>query len=520
MTLTSTDCIGWIAVTALVAATAFWRWRKQTFRVFKDQGIPGPEPDIISGNFHHFWRHDTIKVMDDWSKKYGDIYGMFHGDAPFLMVKDLELLRRVFITDFGLFSERGEVWRMLMEKPALRNIISFAKGHYWKFTRRSIAKALTASKLRPMVTEMNEAVDRFLDILQSRCRDADDGETEVFPLVVTLTFDMVAETACGLTLDVQYKPNDEYFASARSMMMNVIDSVYQRAGQFFSKIKGLLPLAMFLEAKFSQEPLFALVQRAELIVEQRAKDPSLARPDVIQSLLEARIPNELLDQRNLRARRDEKGNLLMHLGDVASNVAAVLVAGFETVSATCASCIFFLAKHPDVQERVRQEVNAAYEKHGEFSYDALSELPFTTQTIFETLRLCSPVVGFTARRASCEFRYKDFTFPKGLNIMACTQDIHMDPSIWERPDEFDPERFSPEKMSSRNPLAFQPYGIGPRNCVGRRLGQVEVMLIVSKLLHRYRLHLGSRHKNGDLQLKAESIIVSPKNGVYVRVEKL
>ncbi|XP_077526682.1 cytochrome P450 6B5-like [Haemaphysalis longicornis] len=520
MAVTSTECIGWTAATALIVVTAFWRWRKRTFRVFKDQGIPGPEPDIISGNFHRFWNKDMIKVMDEWSKTYGDIYGMFHGDAPFLVVKDLDLLRRVFITDFELFSERGEVWRMLMVKPALRNLITFAKGHYWKFARSSISKALTVSRLRSMVTEMSEAVDRFLDILETRCRAAADGEADVFPMLAALTFDIISETACGLTLDVQYKPNDDYFASARSMMMNVIESVYQRAGQFFSGIKGLLPVTLFLETKFSQEPLFALVQKAELIVTERAKDPSLARPDVIQSLLDATVPPELLSDRNLRARRDDKGNLSMHLGDVAANVAAVLVAGFETGSAASASCIYFLAKYPEVQERVRREVNAAYEKHGKFSYDALSELPYTTQTIFETLRLCQPVVGITARRASCEFRYKDFTLPKGLNIMACTQDIHMDPRIWKRPEEFDPNRFSPEQVSSRDPLAFQPFGIGPRNCVGRRLAQVEVTLIVAKLLHRFRLHLGSRNKNGTLQRKAESIVVSPKNGVYVRIENI
>lgn len=518
MAVSAPELIASIAAVVVIVVTAFWRWRRKTFRYFKERGIPGPEPSLISGNFHQLWNVDTVKVLDEWSKTYGDVYGMFHGDAPFLMVKDLELLRRVFIADFGLFTDRGEVWRMLNENPEIRNAVSFATGKRWKFARRSISMAFTASKLRPMVAGMSEAVDRFLDLLESRCREAADGEADVFPLLGALAFDMVAETACGLTLDVQHKPNDEYFATAsRSMMLNVVESVYQQVGQFFS---GLAPLSCLLEATFAQEPVTTLTHQAKPIVALRAKDPSLARPDVIQSLLEARVPEELLHQPDLSARSDDKGNLFMHHRDVASNTATVLIAGFETVSGSTASCIFCLAKHPDVQERVRREVNAAYEIHGSFSYDAIKDLPYTTQTIFETLRLYAPVVAFTSRRAAGEYRYKDLTMPKGMNVMSCTHQIHMDPSIWDQPDKFDPERFSPQQRSSRNPLAFQPYGIGPRNCVGMKLAQLEMTLIIAKLLHRYKLHLGTIHASGELDRKTQSIIASPKHGVWVRIEKI
>lgn len=514
------ELIALLAAAVGIAVTAFWRWRRRTFSFFKDRGIPGPEPSLISGNFDQLWNGETFKVLDEWSKTYGDTYGMFNGDAPFLMVKDLELLRRVFVEDFGLFTDRGEIWRMLTENRVLRNSVTFAKGYRWKFARRSTSMAFTASKLRPMLPGMNKAVDRFLDLLETRCREAADGEVDVFRLLPALAFDIVAETACGLYLDVQHKPNDEYFASARSLVLNLVESVYQRVGQFFSGIKGLVPLTCLLEAAFASEPLTVLTHRAKPIVVLRDKDSSLARPDVIQTLLEAKVPKELHGHQDLLVRGDDKGNHFMPLNDVASNTASLLVAGYETVSANTASCVFCLAKYPHVQERVRQEVNAAYEKHGSFSYDTISDLPYTVQTIFETLRMYSPVVAFTSRKVSGDYRYKDLTLPKGLSIMSCTQQIHMDPSIWERPEEFDPERFLPEQRSSRHPLAFQPYGIGPRNCVGMRLAQLEMTLILAKLVHRYRLHLSSRHENGELKRKTQFFMASPKDGVWVRIEKL
>ncbi|KAH9365452.1 hypothetical protein HPB48_008904 [Haemaphysalis longicornis] len=82
-----------------------------------------------------------------------------------------------------------------------------------------------------MVPGMSEAVDRFLNLLETRCREAADGEADVFRLLAPLAFDLVAETACGLYLDVQHKPNDEYFASARSLLLNVVENFYQRVGR-------------------------------------------------------------------------------------------------------------------------------------------------------------------------------------------------------------------------------------------------------------------------------------------------
>ncbi|XP_075558249.1 cytochrome P450 3A41-like [Dermacentor variabilis] len=508
-----------VAIVA-VAVAALWRWRRNRFNIFKDRGIPGPEPSLISGNFYQLWHRETIKVLNEWSKTYGDIYGMFNGDAPFLMVKDLELLRRVFIKDFGKFVDRGEVWTMVGSRSEQRNSLSFAKADRWKFVRRFVSMAFTSAKLRRMVSIMNKAVDRFLDLLEARCREAADGQANVSPLLGALAFELTAETACGIYLDVQNKPNDQYFNSARSYVLNVVESAYQRAGQFFSGVKSLVAFTCFLERYFGNEPLTALAKKAEPIVATRNKDPSLARPDLLQTLLEAKVPEELLKRREFRERTNDKGDFLMPLKDVACNAATVMTAGYETVSSNASNCVFCLAKYPEVQEKVRKEADAAYEKHGEFSYDAVGDLPYTMQVISEALRLYSPVVAFTSRQAACDYSYKDMILPKGLSIMACTQQIHMDPRYWDRPEEFDPDRFSPEQKASRDPLAFQPFGIGPRNCVGMKLAQLEIALIVANLVHRFRLHLGSRHENGELELKTQSIIASPKIGVWVSVEKI
>lgn len=504
----------------VVLATALYKWRLWKLSLFKRMGIPGPVPHLITGNFDQLWTSDTVKVMDKWSKQYGDMYGIYNGDAPFLMVKDLELIQRVFITDFSLFMDRGDVWSTMSGNQYICRALSFVAGNQWRFIRRPVSAAFTGSKMRLMMPAMNEAVDRFIDLLEERCLKAPDGAANIHALIGSLAFDVVAETACGLYLDVQHKVNDEYFESARSYVLNTVESAYQRIGQFFSRVRSILALTCMLERHFGSEPLTALARKSEPVVVLREKDQSLARADVIQSLLNTKVPEELLRWRHFRERTDDKGNFLMPLKDVATNAATLLTAGFETVSASGSICAFCIARHPEVQEKIRREVNAVYEKYEGFTYDAIRDLTYTRQTIDECLRLYPSVIAFTSRKASCDYPYKDMVLPKGISIMACTEQIHKDPRFWDRPEEFDPDRFSPEQKASRHPLAFQPFGAGARNCVGMRLAQVELILIVAKLVHKFRLYLGSKHANGELQRKTESIIASPKDGVWIRVEHI
>ncbi|KAL1476230.1 hypothetical protein MTO96_036663 [Rhipicephalus appendiculatus] len=134
--------VTFVTATALVLSTVaiafvlLIRWRRKTFDFFRGTGIQGPTPNLFSGNFYQFWHERTLEVMDEWFKKYGDIFGMFNGDAPFVLVKDVELLRRVFVSDFGQFIDRGTVSRALNETRGLRNAISLARGDRWKPLRR------------------------------------------------------------------------------------------------------------------------------------------------------------------------------------------------------------------------------------------------------------------------------------------------------------------------------------------------------------------------------------------------
>ena len=80
---------------------------------------------------------------------------------------------------------------------------------------------------------------------------------------------------------------------------------------------------------------------------------------------------------------------------------------------------------------------------------------------------------------------KDLKVPKGMSVTIPMYCIHRDPRIWPNPEKFDPERFTPEAKQSRDPYAYMPFGHGPRNCIGMRFAQMEMKLVLARILKKY-----------------------------------
>ena len=96
---------------------------------------------------------------------------------------------------------------------------------------------------------------------------------------------------------------------------------------------------------------------------------------------------------------------------------------------------------------------------------------------------------------------KDLKVPKGIFVTIPIYSIHMDPKYWPNPDKFDPERFSPEAKQSRDPYAYMPFGHGPHNCIGMRFAQMEMKLVLARILKKYSLQAAQ-----DIKIPPEIII--------------
>lgn len=161
---------------------------------------------------------------------------------------------------------------------------------------------------------------------------------------------------------------------------------------------------------------------------------------------------------------------------------SIMFAAFDTTSAALTSMAYLLAKHPEWQERLRQEaLGVPIETLNAGSMKQLKEVEWAWK---EALRL-RPLVTYIFRVALRDVDIGGYKVRAGTLVMPQIAGIGHHPKWWKDPKRFDPERFSPERAEDKqHPAVFQPFGAGAHACVGMQLATMEMKRFWHSLLTR------------------------------------
>lgn len=152
---------------------------------------------------------------------------------------------------------------------------------------------------------------------------------------------------------------------------------------------------------------------------------------------------------------------------VKEQIDTVIIAGNETSGLTVSYTILMLAMHPEIQERVFEELERVFDSADEYlSCEHIQQLNYLDCVLKEVMRMF-PVAPFIVRCCTADTKLSTCTIPKGAVVMVSLFNLHRRSDIWGSDvNEFNPDHFSPERMDGRHPFAFIPFGGGPRNCIG------------------------------------------------------
>ena len=164
-----------------------------------------------------------------------------------------------------------------------------------------------------------------------------------------------------------------------------------------------------------------------------------------------------------------------------------LLAGFETTATLLTYVTYELALQPDIQQRLCDEANAAFDENGEISYEVLAKLPLLDAVLSEGLRLHSPALKLQ-RVASTDYKLGDtgITLEKGTTIEIPVYAIHHMEEYFPEPYKFNPDRFMPDNRDNIKPYTYIPFGSGPRNCIGMRFALLEAKLCLAHMMRKYK----------------------------------
>lgn len=168
--------------------------------------------------------------------------------------------------------------------------------------------------------------------------------------------------------------------------------------------------------------------------------------------------------------------LVYHLKDpttldmvsVREEVDTFMVAGYDTTASTLQFAFLLLGHNADKQQLVHQELDDIFadDDGRDITADDIRRMVYLEMVIKEVLRLYPPATFF-ARLITEDFQCDRYIIPKGTTFLVFSYSIHRDPSVYEKPERFIPERFDPERgLLKKHPYSFIPFSAGPRNCIG------------------------------------------------------
>ncbi|EQB77918.1 cytochrome P450 3A7-like isoform 1 [Camelus ferus] len=161
-----------------------------------------------------------------------------------------------------------------------------------------------------------------------------------------------------------------------------------------------------------------------------------------------------------------------------------IFAGYETTSNSLSLLVYELATHPDVQQKLQEEIDATFPNKAPPTYDGLVQMEYLDMVVNELLRLI-PLAGRLERVCKKDVELNGVLIPKGTTVMVPVFILHHDPELWPEPEEFRPERFSKRNQDSINPYTYLPFGTGPRNCIGMRFAMMSMKLALVKVLQNF-----------------------------------
>ncbi|XP_050040133.1 cytochrome P450 3A14-like [Dermacentor andersoni] len=503
---------------------AIFRWRQRHFAYFKALGIPGPEPSLLWGNIREYHETHHHKVLDKWLAKYGDTFGFYDGDVPFIVTKDLDFLEYILVRNFQNFTDRGRGLVMEQSHPLLGNAIVYAEGTQWRNVRRSLAPGFTPAKLKQMMTSLKNGADIFLDIVGEH---ADSGrEVNVYPIYQRLTMDYVGRAAFGVDFSFQRGPENALAATTKAVLKGIMKGPVHYICQSTSTLGAAVKPLYWINMLFGAYVAIAMTKETAKVIELRRKNPELRKPDVLQNLLDAEY---IEDTSKIGNGTSENGKGPVNVfkrralttDEVLVSACALFVAGYDTTSTSLSYITFLLAKHPDVQDRVRKEANDALPNNEDLDYETITrKLPYLNQVINEALRLYPPVLTFVTRKAIEDFEYNGVRYKAGTCFMSPTLQIHRDARYWPDPLTFNPDRFSPENEGSFRKVAHQPFGVGPRNCIGMRAAQMSLNFTIARLVQHFQLELGPSQGEGSLDMVSRAVVSKPSVGPWIVFRRL
>lgn len=178
----------------------------------------------------------------------------------------------------------------------------------------------------------------------------------------------------------------------------------------------------------------------------------------------------------------------------------LFLAGTDTTVSTLRWAVYYVAKHPEVQDRVRQEVRSVFDS-GLPSYADRNRLPYTEAVLMEVHRISTIVPLSVMHRTTSATRLRGYDLPEWAYVLPLLWAVHRNERFYPDPDRFDPNRFIKDNgdkgITLRKDLPLIPFSVGKRACVGEPLARMELFSYFTVIMQHFHFSFPSSDNTRD-----------------------
>ncbi|XP_023709398.1 probable cytochrome P450 6a14 isoform X4 [Cryptotermes secundus] len=510
--------VGVLVACALLVVYSYFKW---SFTYWKKLNVPYVEPCFPFGNFKEvamMQKGFAYFCRDVYTRLEGHRYGgIYFFSKPGLFFLDPDLIKDVLVKDFSTFHDRGVY--MNEETDPLSGHLFSLPGKRWRYLRIKLTPTFTSGKMKMMFQRLVECGDELKLCLENIAGRG--GVIEIKDILARFSTDVISSCAFGIECNCLKNEDAEF----RQWGRKVFDPSVKRI--ITAILSGIAPVVLdkLKLSTLDSDVSKYFLKMVQETVEYREKN-NVKRNDFMQLLIQLKEKGSLDSEQGAEDRTEEEMNGIgetadgLSMSSMAAQAFAFFLAGFETSSTTMTFCLYELSVNPDIQERLRTEIDTVLEKHdGKISYEAVQEMSFLDKVVSETLRKYPPLPALT-RECSKPYHIPetDIVLDTRMKVFISVIGLHHDPKYYPDPDRFDPERFSEEEKQKRHHYVYLPFGEGPRICIGMRFGLMQTKVGLVSLLSKYQFSV-SKKTPVPLVFNGKSFLLTPAGGMWLQIKK-
>ncbi|KDR23725.1 probable cytochrome P450 301a1, mitochondrial isoform X2 [Zootermopsis nevadensis] len=451
--------------------------------------VPGPKPLPLVGNtwrFLPFVGNFSIEEIDrvsrDLYRQYGRVVKLagLMGRPDMLFLYDADEIERVFRNE-DLMPHRPSMPSLNYYKHVHRKDffgdnggVIAVHGENWYNFRTRVQQAMLQPRTAKLYTKpIEETAVAFV----KRAKKLRDSNLEVPEDFLNEIHKWSLESIARVALDMRLGCLDEQVSCSTSDTQKLIDAVIT----FFSNV-GILELKFPFWRIFSTPTWKKYIAALDTITDISMKHISTALQR-LHSGGPVLVDNDSsLLQRVLATDSDPKTACILAID--------MFLVGIDTTSTAVASILYQLSQHPEKQEILYDEIRNVLPSHNSsLTAQGLEKLVYLKACIKETLRMYPVVIG-NGRCMTRDTVVAGYQIPKGVQAVFQHHVISNLDHYFPQPDEFLPERWLKICSKSRqghHPFASLPFGYGRRMCLGRRFADLEIQMVIAKMIQTFRI---------------------------------